>query len=164
MALDQQSCCFRDLGRNCLGGSASNLHTLSYRAVMMSESESRKESSELPDEFALTVDSEEKRISSGVSVQGKTEGWSPPVESNDEPRSTIDAPCVHCGYDLRGLPANGRCPECGTAIARSIRGDLLSSRVGQVVVPTRRHVHLPSPSRATRPIPDSAFPVPHSPR
>lgn len=23
-------------------------------------------------------------------------------------------PCMHCGYDLRGL-ATGRCPECGTA-------------------------------------------------
>lgn len=25
-------------------------------------------------------------------------------------------PCGHCGYELLGLPQNGRCPECGTRI------------------------------------------------
>lgn len=33
--------------------------------------------------------------------------------------------CRRCGYDLRGLDPDGRCPECRTAVARSIRGDLL---------------------------------------
>ena len=27
--------------------------------------------------------------------------------------------CRQCGYNLRGLPASGRCPECGTPIAAS---------------------------------------------
>ncbi len=28
-----------------------------------------------------------------------------------------------CGYALTGLPADGSCPECGTPVARSLRGD-----------------------------------------
>ncbi len=40
-----------------------------------------------------------------------------------------DAPtvlsCVECGYDLRGLPAEGRCPECGTPVETSRRRPLL---------------------------------------
>jgi hypothetical protein len=32
---------------------------------------------------------------------------------------------MRCGYSLHGLPADGCCPECGTAVAWSLRGDLL---------------------------------------
>jgi hypothetical protein len=28
-------------------------------------------------------------------------------------------PCLRCGYELRGLPSDGRCPECGLSVARS---------------------------------------------
>ncbi len=28
--------------------------------------------------------------------------------------------CVRCGYNLRGVPADGNCPECGLGIARSL--------------------------------------------
>jgi hypothetical protein len=38
-----------------------------------------------------------------------------------------DLPCVACGYDLRGLDVNGRCPECGVPIAETIGGQLLAS-------------------------------------
>ncbi|MBN1341987.1 MAG: hypothetical protein JXQ73_04865 [Phycisphaerae bacterium] len=34
--------------------------------------------------------------------------------------------CVFCDYNLRGLPADGRCPECGRQIADSTKSDLLS--------------------------------------
>ncbi len=36
-----------------------------------------------------------------------------------------DITCRRCGYNLRGLGENGRCPECGTAVGLSIHGDLL---------------------------------------
>mgnify|MGYP001441876784 CR=1 FL=1 len=33
--------------------------------------------------------------------------------------------CLSCGYDLSGLPESGVCPECGSPIERSLRGNLL---------------------------------------
>lgn len=36
-----------------------------------------------------------------------------------------DRMCRRCGYNLRGLRRDGRCPECGTAVAISLEGDLL---------------------------------------
>jgi hypothetical protein len=45
----------------------------------------------------------------------------------DDTTATIDADtfCSQCGYNLRGLRSDGRCPECGLSIAESIRGDAL---------------------------------------
>ncbi len=36
-----------------------------------------------------------------------------------------DLPCLHCGYNLRGMAADKRCPECGMEVGRSLRGDQL---------------------------------------
>lgn len=33
--------------------------------------------------------------------------------------------CIVCGYDLRAAPPEGHCPECGTAVERSLHGDWL---------------------------------------
>jgi hypothetical protein len=38
---------------------------------------------------------------------------------------TTDLPCRKCGYNLRGLTPDGRCPECGTPVGFSLQGDLL---------------------------------------
>jgi hypothetical protein len=31
----------------------------------------------------------------------------------------VRAPCVRCDYDLRGLPPDARCPECGLPVRYS---------------------------------------------
>lgn len=46
--------------------------------------------------------------------------FNPPSGSID-----VDAACKRCGYNLRGLPEDGRCPECGTPVSLSMRGDQL---------------------------------------
>lgn len=38
---------------------------------------------------------------------------------------TQSSACRSCGYELRGLPLDGACPECRYSIARSLEGDLL---------------------------------------
>jgi hypothetical protein len=37
-----------------------------------------------------------------------------------------DLPCLECGYNLRGLPRYGRCPECGVDVGPSV--DRLNAR------------------------------------
>ena len=44
---------------------------------------------------------------------------------DEEGAIVADLPCVACGYNLRGLSLDGRCPECGMAVERSTRGNLL---------------------------------------
>ncbi len=36
-----------------------------------------------------------------------------------------DRACARCGYNLRGLSPDGRCPECGALVARSLHGNFL---------------------------------------
>jgi hypothetical protein len=49
----------------------------------------------------------------------------PVIVSRDAPLN-MDHPCIRCGYSLRGLNSSGVCPECGTPVERSLRGDLLA--------------------------------------
>lgn len=43
----------------------------------------------------------------------------------DEPSGELL--CIGCGYDLRSLPVEGACSECGVAITRSLHGDRLAA-------------------------------------
>lgn len=49
----------------------------------------------------------------------------PDVEIDTNGNLADDRQCIGCTYNLRGLDAEGACPECGVAIGRSLRGDLL---------------------------------------
>ncbi len=53
----------------------------------------------------------------------------PPAWLTDEAGAPVavpvDLPCVACGYNLRALATDGRCPECGEPIPHSLRGDRL---------------------------------------
>lgn len=40
-------------------------------------------------------------------------------------RVAVNAPCVHCGYNLRTLLADGLCPECAQPVRRSLYGQFL---------------------------------------
>ncbi len=51
-----------------------------------------------------------------------------PVPLDQHGCVAADIPCVRCAYNLRGLPAGQGCPECGRAIALSLRGDALEFR------------------------------------
>jgi hypothetical protein len=73
---------------------------------------------------------------------------SPPMSEVREPaldadgRLIDDLACRSCGYALRGLPASGACPECATAVGRSIHGDLLRFCEPDWVVRIARGVRL----------------------
>lgn len=35
-------------------------------------------------------------------------------------RADLELPCLHCGYDVRGLAHDSRCPECGSPVADAL--------------------------------------------
>lgn len=41
------------------------------------------------------------------------------IPASDPPVTPV---CIGCGYDLRAQPADGKCPECGTDVDRSMHG------------------------------------------
>lgn len=51
----------------------------------------------------------------------------PPTIPGVDPAGVVavDRTCRQCGYNIRGLHIAGRCPECGTPVELSARGDYL---------------------------------------
>jgi ribosomal protein L37E len=49
----------------------------------------------------------------------------PPRVFGESGNIVADVACRRCGYNLRTLRADGRCPECGTPVGLSTHGDLL---------------------------------------
>jgi len=49
-----------------------------------------------------------------------------------------DRPCLGCGYNLRNLGVDGQCPECGSPVERSLRGNLLEFASREYVANLRR--------------------------
>jgi MFS family permease len=47
------------------------------------------------------------------------------VKLDAQGRLDEDISCRKCAYNLRSLSPDGRCPECGTAVGRSLQGDFL---------------------------------------
>jgi hypothetical protein len=45
-----------------------------------------------------------------------------PIEFDEHGAIASDLPCLDCGYNLRGLRRDGRCPECGRAVADALLG------------------------------------------
>jgi hypothetical protein len=45
----------------------------------------------------------------------------PTADADAAPPVDADVPCFRCGYNVRGLPADGQCPECAAPIDESVR-------------------------------------------
>lgn len=54
----------------------------------------------------------------------------------------IDKACIRCSYNLRGLTADGNCPECGTPIEESLRGFILLYAAPEYVQQLRKGLSL----------------------
>ena len=59
-----------------------------------------------------------------TNIGGELQGEVPAVPPAEE-AVTEDIPCRKCGYNLRSMHTDGRCPECGTSVWVSLQGTLL---------------------------------------
>jgi hypothetical protein len=60
---------------------------------------------------------------------------SPPAEQD---ALQTDVPCRNCRFNLRGLSPQGNCPECGLAIAQTIRRDAMALAPREYIMKLRR--------------------------
>ncbi len=56
---------------------------------------------------------------------GARRSTSTTIALDSDGRVAADVRCQSCGYNLRGISPDGRCPECRTEVGRSIHGGLL---------------------------------------
>jgi hypothetical protein len=63
--------------------------------------------------------------------EGRSERITERLRDRSERGGTVagSMPCLECGYELRGLPYGGRCPECGTSYADLTPFPILSNPV-----------------------------------
>lgn len=83
------------------------------------------------------VDGNTKRMNEEASAYPKTASSSPPLFGEPVSQEAIDArvqngvivvdlSCKHCGYNLRTRVVNDVCPECGSGVLWSLRGNELA--------------------------------------
>lgn len=67
-----------------------------------------------------------------------------PGDPREDPAAhvTTDRACIRCSYNLRGLPTDGTCPECGTPVEQSLRGHYLAFAAPEYVASLRSGVGL----------------------
>lgn len=65
-----------------------------------------------------------------------------PVPIGADGNLTADRACVRCGYNLRGLPRAGVCPECSTPVADSLRTKVLKYSSPEYLAKLHRGVFL----------------------
>ncbi len=68
----------------------------------------------------------------------------PPAAGDRVPGVTVDQDryCIRCGYSLRGLFDHGKCPECGTDVALSLREPTLAAAAPEYLATLRRGLSL----------------------
>ncbi len=65
-----------------------------------------------------------------------------PVPIGADGNLAADRACVRCGYNLRGLPRAGVCPECSTPVADSLRTKILKYSSPEYLASLHRGVFL----------------------
>ncbi len=60
-------------------------------------------------------------VAAGSDTEPSADSLLDPLHLDGDGRITIDLPCACCGYNLRTLRPDGRCPECGGAVSASSR-------------------------------------------
>ena len=64
------------------------------------------------------------------------------IATDDSGHLACDLACVECAYNLRGLPPDGKCPECGAPVRKALLGNFLEHASSEWVGSVYRGVHI----------------------